>query len=133
MILLTLIGIRSYYVGKISASSDDKNIINKYTNILISIREDALQAAKANIKENNLYLVDRTEKLIAHYKLENGNFTKDIGRNDVEPILMLTEVNEVKFWLNAEYPNLLSMKLTTKNPDNIPFVTSFALRCYKNE
>lgn len=133
MLILTGVAAYSYYVGKISNTAQQENIVNKYTKLLISIREDALMAAKANIEENKFTLIDKSDKTIASYMFENGIFTRIANNPEIAPKNFLSNVKEVKFWLNAKYPNLLSVELTTQNDDDIPFFTSFALRCYKNE
>ncbi len=132
-VLLTVFAAHSYYTHKISESVNQDNIVSKYTKILLSVREDALMTAKADIIDNNLILKDKNNKLIAHYKLVSDKLIRDIENPEAEPKILIDNVNKLKFWINTKYPNLLSMYLETNDEQAIPFFTSFALRCYNNE
>lgn len=102
-----------------------------YNNVLTRVRLDSHQAVAALTASSSVVFLDKNSDQICKYELKDNKLLR-FDRENTETVF-LEGVEEVKFFVKEDLPNLFTLCIFPNDKNKIPFFTSFALRGLNND
>jgi hypothetical protein len=132
MVLAVSMTLLNFHINHYYSDHSDNDIAEAYTRILLEVRDDARMASAILTQSNSTSFLNLNGDILSTYSFVNGELIKTAPTLS-KPKTLLQDIKSLDFWINAQLPNLASLKIIPNSTENIPFFTSFALRGYTNE